>query len=184
MLEPLLQFFEKLVLEFSWRRLFLVFVIGAFALCAFTTFEWYTSYFRLGRLEKTTQLLKELRSLRSDATISNEDDLQRVYKIISAQLEETSAPRSINLSSRSQFAKFLGGSILWLLFGFAYVTRVEGKNRAAGFVFALTVGVIVGLVGIFLPEFMWPWFNYLVYPILNFFLIFSFVTMLARSIRS
>ena len=179
MLEPVLQTFEKLFLEFSWRRFFFVVIVLGLSVGVFAAFEWYTSYFKIARLEKTTELLTKLRDLQSDGQLAKQEDLQRIYLTISSQLEEASRPHVVDLSPKSSIAKFFGGSVLWLLFSIIYLTRMPKleKNRVTGFVFALSFAIIFGVIGVYLPEVMWPWFHYVIYPILNFFMVFSVVMM-------
>lgn len=60
MLDNIFAFFEKLVLNFTWTRL--TFLVSVLLLVAggLAVFEFYTGHFRLDRLERETNVLKQL----------------------------------------------------------------------------------------------------------------------------
>ena len=62
-MDRLIQFFEKLITEFTWRRLIFILLLLFLAVAGTAFFESYTGYFRLGRIEKTTELLTKLTEL-------------------------------------------------------------------------------------------------------------------------
>jgi hypothetical protein len=57
-LEPLIEVFERLVTEFSWRRLGLLLGVLLLASLAAWTLESYTDHFRLVRLTREIELLR------------------------------------------------------------------------------------------------------------------------------
>ena len=63
MLQPIVEYFEKLIDQFSWRRLFVLISVLGFIFCCLIIFESYTGYFRLSTLEKTVNIIEKINAL-------------------------------------------------------------------------------------------------------------------------
>ena len=169
MLKPLFDFLEKLVNEFSWRRLVffvcLLVVVGG----GVWIFESYTGYFRLARIEKEIALLAKMRDLSSDEIIRRDEGLQIIYDNARLDLKEFGIDRSV---VNPTILKALTGAGPWLLFSLAFVSGTLRGDKTArnGLIGALIVALLVGGLGMFLPNFAWPVVNYLIIPLGSFFI--------------
>lgn len=69
MLEPIVGFFDKLIDQFTWRRL--VFLAALLVVCTagIWAFETYTQSYKLARLERQVALLEKLAIINSQTEI-------------------------------------------------------------------------------------------------------------------
>lgn len=63
MLDPVFQFAEKFITDFSWRRLALFFSFIALLALTLVVYEWQTATFELSKYERAAALLQELETL-------------------------------------------------------------------------------------------------------------------------
>lgn len=175
MLEPVFTALEKLVTEFSWKRFLYVSLIAMLAVVFFSSFEWYTAYFRLARLEKSVAILETLQELETNG-IANNPKLSRVYGALSTELQETVYPRRLgspDIQSRrvprnAPLLKFLAGGALWWLIALFVPLSLADSPRSekwTGFFGLLAFGAVFGGVGLLIPNIFWPWINLVVYPV-------------------
>ena len=79
-MEALFQFFEKLVTQFSWRRLGMALTLLAIIFVGFTVYESYTAAFRLGRIERTARVLEALVRLEANETLYQNPALTEAHR--------------------------------------------------------------------------------------------------------
>jgi len=175
-MKEILNSLEALFLQFNFRRLFFwLFIIGLASAILFT-WESLTGYFFFTSVERKITLLKELNSLAKDG-ISQDSELSPIYNEIVAELT-TYKIHSIPQLSDLKFErvwKFVSGAFLGLAVAIAGLgdrskPGKKWKSTVSGGVF---VGIVLGVIGIFLPTFYSPWVNYLGYPILQVIVIFG-----------
>ncbi len=115
MLDPVFQFIEKFVTDFSWRRLTIVFSILSILTAAFFLYEWQTSTNELARYERSTQVLKELNALIN----SENEEINESAKIINSRIQEVvkkdDITSKLELSVSSEFAQIFFAILPWLL---------------------------------------------------------------------
>lgn len=80
MLEPVFSFFEKLVTEFSWRRFGFLFGVLVLVTIGAWIYESYTGNFRLARIQKSIQLLRELATLSENKGVKEDEKLTAIYQ--------------------------------------------------------------------------------------------------------
>lgn len=179
MLEPVFSAVEKLVIEFSWKRVIYILLIATLAVVSFALFEWYTAYFRLARLEKSSEILQTLVEIEAKVVTAN-PKLVQVYGDLSAELEESTYPRHMGMPEMGSMqpppwawiAKFLAGAFLWwccVLLIPSQLRNDPGDEKLLALVGLLVLGVIGGGLGLLVPSFFWPWVNLGLYPIISFY---------------
>jgi hypothetical protein len=170
LVERLAEFFS----EFTWPRFFALLVVISLLVVAFSLFERYTSSFRLGRLQRTADLISKIQEI--ETTITNATpELRADYKALLAQTTEAVNSKPISLDfipgtlrfSIDGLWKFLAGGSLWILLGLFAVReeRKKGssiKNLIGGFV---VLAAISGFAGMFVPSIWWPWFHIFIWPL-------------------
>jgi len=165
MIDPLLRTFENLVLHFSWRRLFSLFVIVAVIISAIWVFEWYTSSLYLFKLEKITGILNKIQNI--DTNIKSDQTMvKEICSDILIQLKNSTKIKAIAIYPPSTSIKKVFMAFLpWLIFGLVYIPSLRKKepNAFAGLVGVLFFGVISVIISIYLPQ-AGSWFNYIIYP--------------------
>jgi hypothetical protein len=166
--------------EFTWRRFFaLVSVVFVFFIL-FSLYERYTSSFRLGRLQKSAELIAKIQEIEIGITNSS-PAVRQDYEALVAQASEAIRDKPLSLDfipntlrlRVDAISKFFAGGALWFLFAFiALVTPRSGNDTTAfrGFSSLIAFGVVTGLIGIFIPDFCWPWFHIFIYPLVVMFL--------------
>lgn len=164
MLQPIVEYFEKLIDQFSWRRLFVLFSVLGFILCCLIVFESYTGYFRLSTLEKTVNVIEKINSLPIEISGQSKELLSSATKSAAENIEEFSRGGSTPFSISSGSLKVIAASFPWLLLILALSLSKSSFNKSAALgilLFALPGGVI----SYFIPLFEKSWINYVAIPI-------------------
>jgi len=188
-INDILEAITKTITEFTWRRALALVIVAASALGLLVAYESWTSAFRLGRLQKASQILVSLHTVRSDS-VRTDSGLVVLSDRLLAQLDSAltmrpaflprwtvpQAPRKIRL--------FLAGGALWWLLGLAMLPgALKRQNDAfAGLLVALLFGGLFGWIGTILP-FVAPWVNYGLYPVGHFVGITMFLMRYAKGPR-
>jgi predicted PurR-regulated permease PerM len=87
MIDPLIQFFEKLITQFSWRRLIFILVVLFISIGVLAWYETYTGHFRLNKIEHTTKLLSQLTELSEKIKKENNSKLTNIFEGVTKDLD-------------------------------------------------------------------------------------------------
>ena len=172
MLDPLFQYLDKIVTDFSWKRIGLLLFITIYLIFMFLLFEQNTSYFMISRLERSTSLLKELHELNDNHILSGDKELEAIFNGIKRELLSSSDQSSFILDINPIILKGLAGAAPWILIALAYIPGIFRKEKDSSdalfgmFIFA----VIFGGIGMLIPSSLGYNINYLLYPIGHFLL--------------
>lgn len=170
MIEPIAAFFEKLIENFSWRRLSFLIALLALSILAIAIYEAYTSKLKLSRLEKQVSLVEKL------ATVSSASGTRSSPLLIEAaenlQRELLSTTRTAEVVPPPWGRKMLTASAAWLVFGTflmlipaAYSTTDGGRTwTAVAFGMVCVAAPFVALAAA-LPTFQETWVNDIAYPV-------------------
>ena len=168
MLEPIVTFFDKLVDQFTWRRLVFLAIALAVAASSIWIYEQYTQQFKLARIEKQISLLEKLASVDSSEAVRANPNLKALQSKIENQLKETTEVATAAYEIPIWAKKSLAAAAAWLLFGIsiAFIPNSYTSTQPA------TTSVISGMLVFaspFIAAAVWlptnPWLNYAVYPI-------------------
>lgn len=173
MLEQIFRATDKLVDDFRPRRVIaIVIILGIFA-----GLEAYTDYLKLNRLSKSVSIVQQIETIDPNLQDHNIKDLR---DSLLRQAKTIIDPSLVNHKG-SHLMKFTTGSILWFLLSLTFIPQIKRGNLDVipGFCLVIFLGFLFGTIGLFIPEIMWPWFNYLVYPIGHFALIVVSTTLWA-----
>lgn len=180
-----INYIDRLVVEFSWKRFLSAVILLSVAIFAFLFYEWYTNQFYLARVEKTVALVEKLSDLKEKGTVEKDPELNLIYQNIIADLKQhvpVSDPKNAN-HKMDGLQKFIYSASSWLLLLiplFIWIRQAsKGKKESSGisnekirerwaiFIYTIIMIFIIGCIGAFLP------FNY----IINYFY-YSFITLL------
>jgi hypothetical protein len=178
--ESIFDFLDKIVQDFSWRRLITFFLFLFLLGAGFVLFEEYTNTFHLSRLERSVALMKELRALRD--SVSSDSSLAGIYSGMRNDLDVLVNKRSFGPSISPIVWRGLAGSAPWILTILAFlpgVRRGQTDNSIirGGIVFV----VLFGGIGMLLPDSWGPNINYIVYPIGHYVVVASIFAILAAT---
>jgi len=167
LIEQILQTLEKLISEFSWRRLFFIIVVLLLFAITLYTFEWYSGYLRLSRIEKGTNLLDKLANLRENKIIQKDKELSSIYESIIRDLDGFINKPTIGTTVPPLVWQGLAGAAPYLLLSFFFLPGARrgdpGKKNAL--IGIIVFAFIFGGIGAILPAFQLSWINYIAYPI-------------------
>ena len=182
MLEPVFAFFEKLVTEFSWRRLGFLFGVLVLVTIGTWIYESYTGNFRLARVQKSIQLLRELAELSDNRAVQEDQDLTAIYQGLQRDLEQyvNKPPRSAALTPGVR--KGLAAAAPWVVIGLFYIPglfrgKTENYNTLLGII---VIAVPFTILGVLLPTYEQVWINDWVYPWGAFVLFVGFALILQK----
>jgi hypothetical protein len=188
MLDSIVVAFEKLFVEFSWRRILHIVLLFATALSLFLLFEWYTSYFQLQRLSKSTEILARLQEIESKGFISN-SELKKIHSQAVKELQASQHDRMIQLGLRATpgpdflraLFKWAAAASPWWLMALAAWLSLRGKKGGGPqpITAFLIIGLLLGAIGMAIPTFYWPWFNLVIYPVAHFIIIVTLIVFVA-----
>jgi hypothetical protein len=195
MLEPIFATFEKLVVDFSWRRalhVILVVVLGSYVIYLY---GWYTGYFDLNRIQKSTQILAQLQDIESKLPESS-PDIRRTHQVLAEELRNLTYPRRLTwpifhvttMTTDQRALAFLFGIVPWSLvcwFGIKNARRTRKTSDLIAAFILFSVALFFGWLGSILPASLWPWLTLAGYPVLQFILL-GIIGMVAylRSVKN
>ena len=170
MLEPIVTFFEKLIENFSWRRLVFLMIILGLSIAGLWAFESYTSSFRLSRIERQAALLEKLATLSSQPALKSDIYLQRANENLQKQLEATTNSSSGEYELLPWGKKVLATVAAWLVFATFLLLLPGSYSAEKGGRLTVFMGVVLVAspfvaLSAAIPTFNAVWVNYLVYPI-------------------
>jgi hypothetical protein len=148
----LLKFFS----EFTWKKLFSIFVVLIIAFMIVSIYEIYTSAFRFSRLQKAADLLSKIEELDSRGTNAS-PELLRARKALVAQSVEAIDSKPITLQfvpSTLKFSmdgvwKFLAGAAFWCGIALTQIGGIRDEKKRSTMLGMILVGVITGFIGMF-----------------------------------
>ncbi|SRR6266581_3336164 len=173
MFEAIFQSFEKLISEFSWRRLAFLVLLLVMAVTSVWLWENYTGQMRLTRIERTTAILNSLKDLQEHPVIKRDPALQSTLSALKEDLKQLTERRlEIPLLSAAWRKAFAGGAP-WLLFSLLLLPALRTRKREDlnALIACLVFSVAFGAIGAWLPDFPYPWMNFVGYPASNFIVI-------------
>jgi len=166
MFESVFQAFERLVTDFSWRRLLFwvlfVTVLGG----SFMIFERYTGQFKLRKLERATALLERLETLRQHPSVFQDSALAATYRGIRDQLGDLLKPADLRPSVSPIVWRGMAAAAPWLLIALAFVPGLRRGEAGMGsaVVGVLIIGIVFAGIGVLLPDSFGELVLYVVYP--------------------
>lgn len=176
MFEPVFQSFEKLISEFSWRRL--VFLLSLLILAGICVWLWEnnTGQMRLTRIERTIAILGAMKDLQDHQVIKSDPTLQNTLAAVKEDLREFTERKSEVPVLGTAWRKAIAGGAPWLLFALLFLPALKtGKqDELNGLLGCVILVVVFGAIGAWLPDFPYAWMNYIGYPIANFILVIAF----------
>jgi hypothetical protein len=172
-LDSVFQAFERLVTQFSWRRLTFWILFFIVVVTGFWSYERYTAQFRLRKLEHATALLERLELLRRQPNALQDTTLASAFREIRDQLDTVLRQTSLMPAVSPTVWKGIAGAAPWLLLALAFVPSVRRgeSDTAAAIAGVLILAVVFGVLGIVLPTALGPNLLYIVYPLGSFFFI-------------
>jgi len=168
MISPIIEFFEKLITQFSWRRLFFIIIISFLAGGSLILYESYTGHFRLNRIERSTKLLNDLNRLSQDIANNTDDNISKIYHGISNDLNAYANHKGITpFSLPNWLLKTLSAATPWVIIAFLFLFSKGEDNKKAAFG-TIAASILPIGAGIMLPDFTNPLWNHVGYPIFSF----------------
>lgn len=186
MIESIFQFFEKLFTEFSLKRI--AFVLGFIIVIIFIAwmFESYTGSYKLNRIERSVEILKELSLLSNDETIKKDKELTQIYNNLENELYTFLRNNELRFYISSDIWKIITSSLPWLILAIFFLPDLlKGKEGSDNTIIGLVVFAIPFIVvGYFIPTFQKRWINYFLYPWGSFLLLVVVVLIWKRIKRN
>lgn len=183
MLAPIFDFFDKLIDNFTWRRLIVVGLVFYIAIICFVKYENYTQAFFLAKTQKQVLLLDKLSKLSEVPVIKSDKKLLNIYENIQNELIKSTSLdlsgeditsldvfSSIHMDSVKKFlASFTAWCILTFIIFLSHLSSIKSGGTStfsgATVVGMLTIAIPLSVLAAFIPTFDADWINYFVYPV-------------------
>lgn len=183
MLEPIIGFFDKLIDQFTWRRLVFLATVLAASTAGVWAYETYTQSFKLARVERQVALLEKLATVSALPEIKANPDLQAVAISLTKQLRDTDVTLPASFELLPWARKALATIVVWFVFGLFILvipnTYTRTKPETASVFAGMTV-VASPFVALSVAMPTDPWLNYVIYPIGHLVLLAFFMLWLVR----
>lgn len=183
MLEPIVGFFDKLIDQFTWRRLVFLAVVVAVSSGGLWAFEAYTQSFKLGRIERQVALLEKLAIVSGHPDVRGSSELRALSDSLTKQLRETDITLPTSYELLPWAKKALAAAAAWFVFGLFIALIPNSYTRTQ----PETASVVAGMTVVASPFVALatalptvPWVNYALYPIGHIFLLGLSLAWLAR----
>ena len=164
MLSPVFEFFEKLIEQFTWKRLLFTLSMLLIISLLFIIYESYTGHFMLSRLHNTVDLLQKSSTLPGYITEESNKELSNIFKSVAGELDQFSTGSSTAFSLHPTLLKSLAALSPWLFLTLIFLLVGTENNREA-LTGLVILAVPFSIIGGLLPDFSYSWINYLAYPI-------------------
>ena len=183
--DSVFQAFEKLVIEFSFRRFVHVALLVIVAGTSLVLVERHTHFFAWQKMKKESEILLQLQQVENAGGCKNEA-LKKAHELLSQQLTDSlvESPLQLTMSKstkdRVSFAllKWATATAPWLFLALlASFAASKTGGRFQAFAMASFIGCLIGALGMTIPTFYWPWFNLVIYPVGHFFVILGLVML-------
>ena len=115
MLEPLFQFVEKFVTDFSWKRLAIFFSFLGLVVLTFILYEWQTASNELNRYERATSILLQIEPLldsKNSVVVETSKELVDNLKLVIKQKDIFS---SLEVSINPIISQIFFGLLPWIV---------------------------------------------------------------------
>lgn len=168
MLEPIIGFFDKLIDQFTWRRLVFLAVLLAAGCSALWAYETYTQSFKLARIEKQVELLEKLGEVSAKASVKANPELQNLAQSLTAQLRSTDITIPVNFELLPWAKKALATAAAWFAFGLFIMLIPNNYTRTKPEAVSVFAGMTVVASPFIALSTAMPtssWLNYAIYPI-------------------
>ena len=176
MLAPVFEFFDKLIEQFSWRRLlFIVAIFFIFGVCIII-YESYTGHFRLSRLGETIDLLHKVQSLPVPIAKNAQGESVKILESVLQELEEFSTNSATAFDIHPTALKGMAAFTPWL-FLIAVFLMASPTRNIQSVLGMLLLAIPFSLIGAYIPTFQYSWINYWVYPVVHCVLLVWFVLL-------
>jgi len=168
MFDGIIQFTEKLIDQFSWRRLLFIVITIVLVISVLWIYETYTKHFIFNKIEQEIRLLNQVTDLSEKVKEQNNEKLTNILKAIIDELE-------IHINHHYPFfgfhriiLKLISAAIPWALMTLFFTLTKASKDAFWGI---MLVAIPCIIIAICLPTFSHLWINYILYPIGHFVLI-------------
>ncbi len=179
MFESIFKFLDKIVTDFSWRRLITFITFFLILGVIFFLAESYTDYFSLNRLEKETFLLKEIATLKPK--IENDSTLKIIYIGLTKDLNDLVNNKSRFPSINPYLLRFFVGAFPWIILTLAFIPGFKkGTTTSSTIVGGIIFIIIFGGIGLLIPSSWGSTIHYAVYPF-GHFLIVSLIALFLQA---
>ena len=183
MLEPIIGFFDKLIDQFTWRRLvFLTVLLGASSV-GLWAFETYTQTFKLTRIERQVALLEKLAAASARSDINKNPELKTLSESLTKQLQDTDITLPANYEFLPWAKKALATAAAWFIFGMTTLilpNNYTQKKPEMASVFAGMTVIAFPFIALSVAIPTDPWLNYALYPIGHILLLGLFMLWMSR----
>jgi hypothetical protein len=173
MIKSMIEFSEKLITQFTWRRLFftviVIFVFGA--LCVW--YETYTNHFRLNKIEHEIKVLTQLADLSKKVKENNDSGIANLLNTVNQEVEMIVNHNNIAFNIHPRFLKAIAAIFPWALMLILFM--VVGQTELSTVIGLLICAIPFAALGAFLPTYSSAWINYFLYPIVHFIAVVSIV---------
>jgi hypothetical protein len=168
-IEPIVEAFNRLLSDFTWRRLIALVMFTAYVALFFIVYEATTAQFRLARIEHAANIVARLQEIEAKH-LDPTSTLGAVHSDLINRLREVSNPSAVSLPAYAGFYIFLAAAAPWLLMMSMAISNIRKKKPDAwwGFAGVVMLAILAGFTGLIIPTFLWPWGNLVVYPIVLF----------------
>ena len=155
-------FLDTLIKEPSWRKFSILLVVLLAGFIVAASFELYTGHLRLGKVERTTALLKELVAMSPEIQKTNSPELTEIFHSLTKELQPSVNHSIPSVIFPTWALKASAAAVPWILFAILIVL-----TKTPDFKLALQ-GILIGALpcvigGTFLPDYG-HLYNYVLYP--------------------
>jgi len=167
-LQPVFDWIEKFITDFSWKRLVLLILLILFVTASFMIYESLTSSFQLAKYERTVQLLIEMEKLSE----SDDDMVKSIKDNIAHGLHQATSKVNIGMVFEAPNARrilqALVASSIWIIVILANIPgTLRGEEKSLDLMLGCCViGIFVAVGAILIPP-TWPrWISVGLYPVI------------------
>jgi hypothetical protein len=162
--DAIVAFFEKLVSEFSWKRVGLIVVFVVLALAGFWGYEAVTGQFRSARMQFAADHLAKLADPELKKNVQGDEELEKAHNRMKTELNRFLETSQFDFGVPELMLKGLAAAFPWFLLGVIMVLVASPGERGSVISGMLALTILFVIIGVLLPTFEAAWINYFGYP--------------------
>src|SRR5437773_1055285 len=110
MIEGIVEAFEALLTNFTWRRLTAIIFFSVYVALVFAGYKAFTSHFRLNQIQQATDILAKLQEIESKG-FSPDSNLSSLHADLVRQLQNSAIPATARIVSLRPLWKLLAAVV-------------------------------------------------------------------------
>lgn len=163
MLEPLFQFVDKFVTDFSWKRLAIFFSFLGLVVLTFILYEWQTASNELSRYERATNILLKIEPLLKSKNSDIVETSKELVSNLKMVIEQKDIFSNLEVSVNPLVSQIFFGLLPWVIIVIISIPSEIAKNKSEAINMIIGFFIVIFFIGVLISFIPIEWNDWLRY---------------------